>query len=406
MRLQTKVAASALGVASIVLAFTTLISPRAEAAVYWGNHGFIGAVNLDGSGADTGYFDPTAFAAPNSFGANCDVAVNGQYLYWLGSAGIGRVNLDGPTVSAVVVPALTGACGLAASESHLYWTNAEAKTIGRARSDGTEANAAFISNVVRPCGIAVDDHHIYWAGQQGIGRANLEGGEVEPTFIPGFIACGVAVTGRYIFWGGYSGSIGRANVDGSEANDHFVSGTGTVASVAADASHLYWTNWTSGNQTLSTIGRSTVEGTEVDQSWVTTNITIGLDGIAADSRPSLSPLPLPSQPIQLGKVRHNRRTGVVVLSVQAWEGGELGVMSPEIKWRVLEPHTRSPMGAPVRWRLKLWPGKLGDLAHHIQALLEKKRRAPITLRLYYSEPGKTGLITRKRLAFSRAPASP
>jgi virginiamycin B lyase len=392
-----------LGVVAMTSVCSSLIAARADAAVYWGDHILLGAVNLDGSGADSAYFNPLSY--PQIAGdAACGVAVNSQYLYWLGLSQIDRVNLDGPTVPGPVLSGLSGACDLTVSESHLYWAHAEAGTIGRANVDGTEANDAFIRGVDRPCGIAIDEHHIYWAGKVGIGRANLEGGEVEPAFIPGFFFCGVTVTDHYLFWSGYSGTIGRANIDGSEVNSNFINGTaaGDEPYLAADATHVYWTNSYSGGQTLSTIGRANVDGTEVNQSWITTDRRDELTGIAVDSRLGLSVLPLPSQPIQFGKVWHNRRTGVIVVNVQAWEGDQLSVMSPEINWKVQKSKSPSLAGTPVSWRLKLWPGKFRGIARRIHTQLRRTGRATIDLRLVYYEPGKTVLLKRKHLTFLRA----
>lgn len=380
---------------------------QADAALYWGENGTVGAANLDGSAADLAYFNPLSYL-PISGGARCGVAVNSRYLYWLGSSQpnssqIGRVNLDGPTVAEPIVSGLSGACALAASESHLYWTNAESGTIGRANLDGTEVNSAFLSGIDDVCGVAVDEHHIYWTGRKGVGRANLEGGEVEPAFIPETFPCGVVVTGHYIFWAGASGKIGRAEVDGSEVNPEFITGgaAGLRPYLAADATHVYWTNWTSGGLTPSTVGRANIDGTEVNQKLVVTARTDALTGLAVDSRPSLPELPLASRPISFGKVRHNGRTGVIFVNVQAWEGDTLSVMSPAISWKILKPKSSFPPEAPVQRRLKLWPGTFGGAARHIQSQLKRIGRAPFNLRLIYSEPGKTVEITRKRLVFVR-----
>lgn len=62
---------------------------------------------------------------------------------------------------------------------------------------------------------------IYWVNFDGIGRANLDGSNAEPTFLSGqergFTACSVAVSDKHIYWGDYKNNlIARANLDGTE----------------------------------------------------------------------------------------------------------------------------------------------------------------------------------------------
>ena len=48
-------------------------------------------------------------------------------------------------------------------------------------------NESFITGASTPLGVAVDSGHVYWAnaGPEAIGRANLDGTNVEPSFISG-----------------------------------------------------------------------------------------------------------------------------------------------------------------------------------------------------------------------------
>ena len=74
-----------------------------------------------------------------------------------------------------------------------------------------------------PVGLAVDGAHIYWAngGTRAIGRANLDGSGVNPSFITSAGGSGMAVNSAHIYW--TSGdSIGRANLDGSGVNPSFI----------------------------------------------------------------------------------------------------------------------------------------------------------------------------------------
>jgi hypothetical protein len=95
--------------------------------------------------------------------------------------------------------------------------------IGRANHVGNPApNLTFLSGLDQPQAIAVDGGHIYWTtGFGSIGRADLNGGNLNGNFILGaFGAKGVAVDGTHIYWTNtVSGNrIGRANLDGTGAN--------------------------------------------------------------------------------------------------------------------------------------------------------------------------------------------
>jgi virginiamycin B lyase len=122
--------------------------------------------------------------------------------------------------------------------------------------------------------VAVDGLYIYWANQTGsIGRANLDGSGVDPSFMTGVVdPFGVAVDGLYIYWANQTGSIGRANLDGSDPDATFVTGAHLPTGVAVDGSYLYWANDGSG-----TIGRANLDGSSPNQSFVTdANGIVGL----------------------------------------------------------------------------------------------------------------------------------
>jgi virginiamycin B lyase len=64
-------------------------------------------------------------------------------------------------------------------------------TIGRAKLDGTDVDPSFItvasSPTGGPVGVAVDAAHVYWTNSytNSIGRAKLDGTDVDPSFIRG-----------------------------------------------------------------------------------------------------------------------------------------------------------------------------------------------------------------------------
>ena len=69
----------------------------------------------------------------------------------------------------------------------------------------------------------------------------------------------------YVYWTNYDpGTIGRANLDGTGVDQSFITGLGTSPlGVAVDDAHAYWTYWDT-----DTIGRANLDGTGVDPSFI------------------------------------------------------------------------------------------------------------------------------------------
>jgi len=83
----------------------------------------------------------------------------------------------------------------------------------------------------------------------------------------------VAVDGGHIYWANlFSDTIGRANLDGTGVNQSFITGASTPVGVAVDGQHVYW-----GNQGPRTIGRANLDGSGVNQSLIATaNLPYGV----------------------------------------------------------------------------------------------------------------------------------
>ena len=66
--------------------------------------------------------------------------------------------------------------------------------------------------------------HLYWTNGYWIGRANLNGTDVNQKFITGAsLPTGVTVAGGYIYWANNSiGTIGRARINGTDVNERFI----------------------------------------------------------------------------------------------------------------------------------------------------------------------------------------
>ena len=70
--------------------------------------------------------------------------------------------------------------GYATDGTYLYWTNygdlSGGTTIGRANLDGTDVNGSFITGASTPAGITVSGSYIYWVNTgMSIARANIDG---------------------------------------------------------------------------------------------------------------------------------------------------------------------------------------------------------------------------------------
>jgi len=52
---------------------------------------------------------------------------------------------------------------------------------------------------------------------------------------------GVTVDGQYIYWSNFgTNTLGRANVDGGEVNQSFITGASGPDGVVVDGEHIYW----------------------------------------------------------------------------------------------------------------------------------------------------------------------
>jgi virginiamycin B lyase len=81
----------------------------------------------------------------------------------------------------------------------------------------------------------------------------------------------------FVFWTNNDGSIGRANLDGTGVDQSFITLEGAFpAGIAIDASHVYWTEFTAG-----AIGRANLDGTGVDRSFISAIGTFP-SGLAVD----------------------------------------------------------------------------------------------------------------------------
>jgi virginiamycin B lyase len=265
----------------VVIVATVLTLPgSAGAYVYWANFGLamgttLGRANLGGTGVTQSFM-----SAPN---APTGVAVDDQHVYWTNPAvgTIGRANLDGTSANQFFVATATSPIGVAVDARHIYWT--DGGSIGRANLDGSSVDDNFITGS-GAYSLAVDGTHIYWSNMGGhaIGRANLDGSSPDQSFIDlsgaGSGPIGVAVDGQHIYWT-TAGAVGRAELNGTEVDLHFIAaGDSNAYGVAVDGQHLYWANLRAG-----TIGRANLDGSSPDPGFIS--------GASAPFGVAVDPLP-------------------------------------------------------------------------------------------------------------------
>ena len=173
----------------------------------------------------------------------------------------------------------------ARADAYIYWAKSgpDEGAIARANLDGTGVDKGFITGIDAGT-VAVGARHVYWSypGTTGVGRARLDGTKVEPSFIKdlvpsqcfdapqGQVCNGIsdlAVSGDHIYAASnYVANIGRANLDGTGVDESFITTPDIPLGLAVDADNLYWTSWTTYPQ--GAIGRADLNGTGVNGEFI------------------------------------------------------------------------------------------------------------------------------------------
>lgn len=302
-------------VTALVVAGSVILLALAGSAggyLYWGGDKSVGRADLNGGGVKGTFIGPTE-------GDNVGVAVNGNYLFFGDGLGaIGRARLNGsdvhPDLISIPQPMFDGvqqgnvsAASLAVEGAHLYWGTA-LEGIGRGSVDGGIAEPGFIKTEAIVFGIAVDANHIYWVTEHAIGRAGLNGSNIEPSFIrlAGPAVNGIVVAGGYIYWGSNLGqTIGRARLDGRGVDPDFITGIGYAGEPVVRASHIYWTatNKLIGPGLQKWIGRASLSGGDIDTHLINVTDLMSGDLTADGLGPGGSPPARRGQPSHRTHVR-------------------------------------------------------------------------------------------------------
>jgi hypothetical protein len=252
----------------------------------------------------------------------------GAAVYWgnFGTSSIGGANLDASGIS----PSFIGGAspgGVAVDGQHIYWANnKQGSTIGRADLDGGNVNNSFITGANDPEGVAVDGQHIYWGNYSGnsIGRVDLDGtSNKNVNFVSGGVdgPAGVAVDGQHIYWASTNGNtVGRVDLNGTSNKDpNFIPEpfAPDTEGVAVSSNFIYWVTSTG------TIGRAGIDGSNPNRDFITgasTPFGVAVDGLPLGSAGSGG-----GKNLKFGKVKLNKKKGTALLPVTVPSAGTLSI---------------------------------------------------------------------------------
>lgn len=389
--------------------FATFLAADASAAIYWGHGPVIGRAQNDGSEALTKTTGFIGTWTSSHIGRSCGVAVNDSHIYWADSEWdrVGRATVDGYTE--IDLDFISGAeepCGVTVDEDYVYWANRGGNSIGRARLDGGGVDQSFVDAVSGPCGVAVDDDFVYWTGSgpNVVGRALLLGGGKGPPLIQDFEsheACGVAVAGEHLFWGGYVDSIGRVGVNGADPDPDFIEDVEAPCGLGIYGSRLYWVEDPVRNGRISS---ARLSGSGFDRGVVEGISSLSCGGVAVDSLGAVTPAPPPPNSIyRIVKMKRSKRHGVVFIAVDLAGDGYFSATVPGMRVTVLPERVRQGgyLAAGRKW-LKVTPlRERGAGSKCIRKALRRGWIVQRSLKVHFSEPGKTLVEKNKKLRFFR-----
>jgi hypothetical protein len=169
------------------------------------------------------------------------IAAGGGYVYWSSeeTEAIERANLQGE--GREVVSSGSEPRQIAVGGNYAYWV--ENGKISRATVDGSVVEKGWLSTPSLSHGIAADADYLYVTLDQEsrIARVDLATETLDPNYITGVpVPVTPAVNAAHIFWGsGFTGNeaVGRADIDGAAPNSLFIAGGGgEILGVAVDPS--------------------------------------------------------------------------------------------------------------------------------------------------------------------------
>jgi hypothetical protein len=202
-------------------------------------------MTLDGSGVQ-----PDFITGPRVESAD-QLHVYGDRLYWLDSSAgdclAKSAALDGTdvqTLAWIQSPPCGSGISMVVAGGYVYWAPSGQGTIGRVSVDPPyNAQPDFIHIPGNAESLVTDGEWLYWLGSDGVGRARLDGTDVDPAVfeLPGGGVL-LGVEQGYLWWrsGREAGSIGRAHLDGSDLDPDYMTGVAAYDG-ALTSQWLYYT---------------------------------------------------------------------------------------------------------------------------------------------------------------------
>ena len=390
----------------------TFLAADASAAIYWGHGSVIGRAQNDGSEALTKTIGFIGTSWSSHIGRSCGVAVNDTHIYWADAEWdrIGRATVDGYTE--IDLDFISGAdepCGVALDDDHVYWANRGGNSIGRARLDGGGVDQGFVDAVTGPagpCGVAVNDDFVYWAGSGPyvVGRALLLGGSKGPPLVEDpehNQSCGVAITDDYLYWGGAGDSIGRVGINGADPAPDFIDGLEEPCGLTIYGSRLYWSE---APIPYGRISSARLSGSDIDRGLVDEISLLGCGGIVVDSLGAITPAPPPPHSdYRIAKMKRNKRRGIVFLAVDLAGDGYFSASVAGMRVVVLPERVRQGgyLAAGRKWLKITSMRERGAGSKCIRRALRRGWIMQRSLKVRFSEPGKTLVEKNKKLRFFR-----
>ena len=272
-----------LAVASALGLFTAqAVATPYSAKLYWGADDAVGTATVDATGTpvSVNLALATGCTGSNSFSTNGTVLVTNIE----GQSGFCMQDIDGTnrrtlaTDSSVYCPERMLA--QVATISYIYYACREYPGLGRISIDGSTSVRQFATapfSWIRA--MTIDVNWIYFADFGGdIRRAPIDGGPMDPTFrVRAEAGQQIAVDSQHLYWtSANSSKIGRSNLDGTGVDKTWLdtgqTGFGWNAEgVAVDGTYIYWLTL-EGN-----VGRANLDGSSPNTSLVTGILAGGWD---------------------------------------------------------------------------------------------------------------------------------
>ena len=243
--------------------------------MYWTGSGGIRRANLDGSDVE--------LVGEGGRGLALDLAAG--KMYWVGPEQIRRANLDGTDIEPLVEEGLGSPIGpngiaLDVTGGKMYWVDFDLRSVRRANLDGSNVEELIVNRAVAPEGLALDvtAGKMYWTdtASRRISRADLDGSNLDGTSVEKLVDTGLTgpkgialdVSASKMYWTEDTAKrIRRADLDGGNEED-VVTGLGNPYGIALHVStgKMYWTD----TGTVK-IQRASLSGADIED-LVTTNL--------------------------------------------------------------------------------------------------------------------------------------